>query len=114
MGKKMKTDSHKKLNKTTNSDYEEYRESADENYDTHQDVKKVKKKEKYIPFRSLNCWFEIIKIIQGTYYDKGVEFDLLVKNKRNSKDFKVKVNSSKLKYVAPLLLCEYYEKHIID
>ena len=25
----------------------------------------------------------------------------------------LEVNSSKLKYFAPLLLCEYYEKHII-
>ena len=109
MGKKLKISSNKK------NESEEYRESEEEESNSyHQQHKKNKKKEKYIPFRSLNCNFEIIKIIQGINTEKGVEFDILVKNIKTNREYKVKVNSSKLKYIAPLLICEYYEKHIVE
>ena len=109
MGKKLK------INYNKGNDSEEYRESEEERGSSHhyQQHKKTKKKEKYIPFKSLNCNYEIIKIIQGIKTDKGVEFDILVKNIKTNRDYKVKVNSSKLKYIAPLLICEYYEKHIV-
>lgn len=107
----------KKFKVTTpgENDSEEYKESEEDQESSHyQQQKKNKKKEKYIPFKSLNCNFEILKIIQGINTEKGVECDILVKNTKTNRDYKVKVNSSKLKYIAPLLLCEYYEKHIIE
>ena len=106
----------KKQQKTSfprHKDSEEYKESEEESSSHHQQ-KRNKKKEKYIPFRALNCNYEILKIIQGINTEKGVECDILVKNTKTNRDYKVKVSSSKLKYFAPLLLCEYYEKHIID
>ena len=111
MGKKLKNGSKKE----EDSDQDEYKQSSEEHLDSpnHQQ-KKSKKKGKYIPFKSLNCNFEIIKIIQGINTGKGVECDILVKNTKSHRDYKVKVYSSKLKYIAPLLLCEYYEKHIVN
>lgn len=104
-----------KMNINKENDSEEYKESEEEHANSHhQKTKKTKKKQKYIPFSWLNCNYEIIKIIQGINTDKGVEFDILVKNTKTNRDSKVKVNSSKLKYIAPLLLCDYYEKHIIE
>ena len=95
-------------------DSEEYKESEEDQTSSHPKQKKNKKKEKYIPFKSLNCNFEILKILQGINTEKGVECDILVKNTKTNRDYRVKVNSNKLKYFAPLLLCEYYEKHIIE
>ena len=95
-------------------DSEEYKESEEDQTSSHPQQKKNKKKEKYIPFKSLNCNFEILKILQGINTEKGVECDILVKNTKTNRDYRVKVNSNKLKYFAPLLLCEYYEKHIIE
>ena len=107
MGKKGKI----ALNK--NSEQDEYKEDDEEQQDSHHQHKKIKKRGKYIPFKSLNCNFEILKIIQGTNTGKGVECDILVKNTKTNREYKVKVNTNKLKYIAPLLLCEYYEQHII-
>ena len=110
MRKKIKTLKVKKVD----SDFEEYRVSEEENFNNIQKSKNIKRKKKYIPWKSLNCWYEILGIIKGILTRKGVEFDILVKNKRTNKEYKAKVNSKKLKYIAPLLLCDYYEKHIID
>ena len=71
------------------------------------------KRKKFISLKTLNNDYEIIRIIQGTNTKQAIKFNVLIRNLRTKKYFKAKLDNNKLKSIAPILLCEYYENHIL-
>ncbi len=71
-------------------------------------------KKKYINRETFSSNFEIIKVIQGVFINKEVKFKILIRNLNTNNYSFAKLSNKNLKYINPLLLCEYYEKHIVD
>ena len=77
--------------------------------------KKEKKSEiNKICFSDLNSNFTILKILRGVTSNNCVLFDILCRNDKEGKEYECKVNNHKLKYIAPLLMAEFYEEHICN
>ena len=72
---------------------------------------KQNKKKIYIPLSKLNEDYEFHKIINGIKTGKKTFFQIEIFNKHKKK-YLTRINNTKLKILAPTLLCDYYETRL--
>ena len=72
---------------------------------------KQNKKKIYIPLSKLNEDYEFHKIINGIKTGKKTFFQIEIFDKHKKK-YLTRINNTKLKILAPTLLCDYYETRL--